>query len=100
MSRGERAAVEGLLTQLGPSLAIEIGSMEGASLRRVALHAGEVHSFDLQAPTLPMPDNVHLHTGNSHELLAPFLAELADAERNVEFVMVDGDHSPEGVRQD
>jgi hypothetical protein len=100
MSRGERAAIEGLLSALRPELAIEIGSMEGACLRRVASHATEVHSFDLQPPTLEQPRNVHLHTGDSHELLPQFLAELAEQERNVDFVVVDGDHSPEGVRQD
>jgi hypothetical protein len=100
MSLGERAAVEGVLAQLKPALAIEIGSMEGACLRRIAAHSQEVHSFDLQAPTLPMPQNVTLHTGNSHELLPRFLAELAEQGRNVDFVMVDGDHSPEGVRDD
>jgi hypothetical protein len=100
MSRGERSAVEGLLSQLKPKLAIEIGSMEGACLRRIAAHANEVHSFDLTPPTLAQPDNVVLHTGDSHELLAPLLAELAEQDRNVEFVIVDGDHTPEGVRRD
>ena len=47
-----------------------------------------------------MPDNVTLHTGDSHELLPPFLAELAEQGRNVDFVIVDGDHSSEGVRRD
>lgn len=100
MTLGERAAVEGVLAQLRPSLAIEIGSMEGACLRRIAAHAGEVHSFDLQPPSLAMPDNVVVHTGDSHALLAPFLAELAAQGRNVDFVLVDGDHSAQGVRQD
>jgi hypothetical protein len=100
MSLGERAAVEGVLSQLKPALAIEIGSMEGACLRRIAAHAQEVHSFDLAPPSLPMPDNVTLHTGDSHELLPAFLADLADEGRNVDFVMVDGDHTSEGVRKD
>jgi hypothetical protein len=100
MSLGERAAVEGVLTQLRPSLAIEIGSANGACLRRIATHADEAHSFDLQPPSLEMPGNVTLHSGDSHALLPAFLAELAERERNVDFVMVDGDHTPEGVRQD
>jgi hypothetical protein len=100
MSLGERAAVEGVLVQVQPALAIEVGSMQGACLRRIAAHSQEAHSFDLQAPSLPMPANVTLHTGDSHELLPTFLAKLAAQERNVDFVMVDGDHSPEGVRRD
>jgi len=100
MSLGERAAVEGVLAQLKPELAIEIGSAEGACLRRIAAHAGEVHSFDLVAPVGEPPDNVTLHTGDSHELLPAFLARLADQSKTVDFVLVDGDHTPEGVRRD
>jgi hypothetical protein len=100
MSLGERAAVEGVLAQLQPALAIEIGTAEGACLQHIAAHAGEVHSFDMVTPRLGAPGNVELHTGDSHELLPRFLAELAERSRNVDFVMVDGDHTPEGVRQD
>lgn len=100
MSWGERAAIEGVLSQLRPSLAIEIGSMEGACLRRIAAHAAEAHSFDLRPPSLPVPENVTLHTGDSHVLLPRFLDELAQQERNVDFVLIDGDHSAEGVRRD
>jgi hypothetical protein len=100
MSRGERAAVIGVLAALRPALAIELGSAEGAGLRETARYAEVVHSFDLTPPTLPQPDNVVLHTGDSHELLGPFLESIAAAGTNVDFVLVDGDHSPEGVRQD
>ena len=100
MSLGERAAVEGVLAQLKPGLAIEIGTAHGAGLRRIATYGDEVHSFDLTEPSLPVPDNVTLHTGDSHELLPAYLAEVAAQGRNVDFVIVDGDHSPEGVRRD
>jgi hypothetical protein len=100
MSIGERAAMEGVLCQVKPELAIEIGTAEGASLRRIAAHAREVHSFDLVAPSLELPDNVTLHPGDSHVKLPVLLAELAAEGRNVDFVLVDGDHSAAGVRQD
>lgn len=100
MSRGERAAVQGVLSQLAPSLAIEVGSAEGACLRQIAAHAQEVHSFDLHPPSLELPGNVTLHTGDSHELLPELLAALSEQGANVDFVLVDGDHTPEGVRQD
>lgn len=102
MSRGERAALEGVLSELNPRLAIEIGTAEGASLGRIAAHAAEVHSFDLFAAVLPATELAHvtLHTGDSHELLRPFLAQLAEAGCNVDFVLLDGDHSSEGVQRD
>ncbi len=101
MSWGERAAFEGLLTQRRPAIAIEIGGADGAALAQIARHAGEVHSFDVVAPHLPADRlaNVSFHTGDSHELLALTLAELAGAGRNVDFVLVDGDLSAAGVRR-
>lgn len=101
MAYGERAAIEGLLSVRKPSLAIEVGTAEGASLRRIALHADEVHSFDLIEPQFAnLGDHVHLHTGDSHMLLPQVLAEFAAQGRNVDFVLVDGDHSSDGVRRD
>ena len=102
MSLGERAAFEGVLVSLKPSLAIEIGTAEGGSLRRIASHSPEVHSFDLVAPDpeIAAIEHATFHSGDSHELVPAFLAELAEAGRNVEFVLVDGDHSAAGVRRD
>lgn len=102
MTFGERAALEGILSQLKPDLSIEIGTAEGGSLRRIAAHSAHVHSFDLVQPAeevraLP---NVTLHTGDSHVLLAEFLTELERSGTNVDFALVDGDHTAEGVRQD
>jgi hypothetical protein len=100
MSRGERAAVRGVLSTLKPRLSVEIGSAEGACLQELARYSGEVHSFDVTPPRLAQGENVVLHTGDSHELLPAFLAELAEQGRTVDFAIVDGDHSPEGVRRD
>ena len=102
MSFGERAALVGILADLRPGLAIEIGTAEGGSLTAIAEHAGEVHSFDLVDPQLPVAGrpHVHLHTGDNHQLLPQVLAEFAAAGRHVDFALVDGDHSPQGVRRD
>ncbi len=102
MSLGERAALEGVLSALAPSLSIEIGTAEGGSLRRIAAHSAEVHSFDLVEPDPETAKIEHatFHAGDSHALLPAFLTELAAAGRNAEFVLVDGDHSREGVRRD
>jgi hypothetical protein len=43
---------------------------------------------------------VCMHVGDSHELLPKVLADLAKDGRNVDFVIVDGDHSALGVRRD
>jgi Methyltransferase domain len=102
MSWGERAAMEGMLSALEPALSIEIGMGRGESLRRIAAHSGEVHSFDLVAPTSDLLelDNVQFHTGDNHHRLPELLRQLAQQGRNIDFVLVDGDHATEGVRRD
>ena len=102
MSYGERAVLEGFLTQIRPALAIEIGVAEGGSLRRVASYAEEVHAFDLVAAPEAVAglSNVRFHVGNSHELLPQALATFEENGRTVDFVFVDGDHSAPGVRRD
>jgi hypothetical protein len=102
MSLGERAAVIGLLAETRPRMAIEIGTAQGGSLRRLAEWSGHVHSFDLVEPDPPVREleNVTLHTGDSHALLPALLARLADEGTNVDFALVDGDHSAAGVELD
>jgi Methyltransferase domain len=100
MSWGERFALEGLLSQLRPRLAVEIGTAEGGSLMRIAEHCKEVHALDLVRTEAAVPENVELHVGDSREMLPALLADLAEHGRNVDFALVDGDHSADGVRAD
>jgi hypothetical protein len=102
MSFGERAVIEGVLAQLKPRLAIEVGTAEGGSLARIAAHSERVISFDLVEPHDRIKDlaNVELRTGDSHLLLARELERLAAAGEEVDFVLIDGDHSAEGARAD
>ncbi len=102
MTFGERAALEGILAQLRPATAIEIGTAEGGSLRRIAQHSQRVHSFDLVAPPPEAAgfENVTFHTGDSHLLLPELLGQLAAERVNVDFALVDGDHSADGAERD
>lgn len=102
MTFGERAALEGILSQLRPDLAVEIGTAEGGSLQRLAGHSGHVHSFDLVRPDPAVEEieNVTFHTGDSHVLLRQLLGELAATGQNVDFALVDGDHTADGVEID
>lgn len=104
MAFGERAALEGVLSQVQPKLALEIGTAEGGSLRRIAAHSAEVHSIDIDHDPVregdPLPDHVTLHTGSSAQLLSRLLDSFAQAGRLVDFALVDGDHSFEGVAAD
>jgi hypothetical protein len=103
MTPGERAALEGVVGMLKPSLSIEIGTHRGGSLEPISTHSQAVHAFDVvrhPEVTDERFPNVTFHIGNSHELLPEFLAQLATAGTNVDFVLVDGDHSAPGVQRD
>jgi Methyltransferase domain len=102
MSFGERAALEGLLVQLKPSFAIEIGTYEGGSLRRIAAYSRHVDTFDLDDLVADKHDlrNVTFHEGDSRTTLPPVLEHYAERRVQVDFVLIDGDHSPDGVRTD
>jgi hypothetical protein len=103
MAYGERMALEGLLSQLRPELTIEVGTAGGGSLRRLAAHSSEVHSVDIDpavAGVVAEIPNAHSHIGDSAQLLPRVLAELEAAGRNVDFALIDGDHSADGVRRD
>lgn len=102
MSFGERAALEGVLSQSKPRVAIEIGTYEGGSLRFLARHCEHVHTldlYDLVEDRSAFP-NVTFHTGDSKLLLPELLSELEAAGSEVDLALVDGDHSAEGVCSD
>jgi hypothetical protein len=101
MSHGERVTIEGLLAQIRPRLSIEIGTAKGGSLDRIAHYSEEVHTFDLteQVDHADFP-NVTFHLGDNHILLPRVLMGFEREGRNVDFVLVDGDHTASGVRQD
>ena len=100
MTLGERAAMEGVLAQRKPRLAIEIGTAEVDSLRRIGTHAEEVHSFGLATRQASVEEmsNVAFHTGDPHQLLSETLARFAEESRNVDFAFIDGGDSADGVR--
>jgi hypothetical protein len=103
MLPGERFALEAVLAQLKPKVAIETGIAEGGSLRRLAVHSDHVHAFDLLEQAARFGDeldNVTVHVGDSGETLPAALAALAEAGQHVDFAFVDGDHSYEGVIRD
>jgi hypothetical protein len=103
MQHGERFALDGLLAQLRPGLAIEVGTFEGGSLRRIAAYAEHVHAFDVDPKVAELAaefDNVTFHIGDSAQLLPRVLAGFERDGLQVDFALVDGAHTREAVRAD
>src|ERR1022692_4799560 len=96
MSFTERIVLEGLLDQIKPALAIEIGVAAGGSMRTMQYHAVVTDAFDLVAPELPLI-GVFFHQGDSKD---PLPAYLDSDDTPIDFALVDGDHSADGVMTD
>ena len=104
MSPSEQMAMIFLLEHLRPRVAIEIGTRFGGSLQVLSRYCERVYSLDLD-PEVPgrlagRHANVEYLTGLSDRTLPPLLDRLQEERAEVGFVLVDGDHTADGVRRD
>jgi hypothetical protein len=103
MECSERVAMIALLEWLKPSCSIEIGTREGGSLSVISKNSGKVFTLDLAADCIAAAShfpNAEFIAGPSPETLPGVLRTIAEQQLALEFVLVDGDHSEEGVRRD
>jgi hypothetical protein len=103
MNNSERLALTTLLSRHIPQCSIEIGTYKGGSLSLISQFSKMVFSIDID-PTLSEKfgffKNVTFLTGFSKVSL-PLLLKSLDFEKiPVDFILIDGDHSSEGVRND
>jgi hypothetical protein len=103
MENCERLAMMALLGWLKPACSIEIGTREGGSLAVIAANSGKVFTLDMdpdcQKAAQPFP-NAEFIVGSSQEKLPGVLRTIEEQHLSLEFVLVDGDHSEDGVRGD
>jgi hypothetical protein len=59
-----------------------------------------IYRSHLSHPALEKVRNATFHTGHCHALPPELLRELAEKQENVDSVLVDGDHSADGVERD
>jgi hypothetical protein len=92
-----------ILRELKPSAALEIGTYKGGSLQAIAHYSRRVISVDIDPSVGIQLGNrfptVDFRAGDSKTLL-PHLVEELNKGDGVDFVLIDGDHSTEGVRRD
>lgn len=104
MSPAEQMAMIYLLENLRPKVAIEIGTRFGGSLQVLAKFSERVYSLDID-PEVPMRmgnrfPNVEYLIGDSQTTLPKLLKKLQSESAELSFVLVDGDHTSDGVRAD
>jgi hypothetical protein len=104
MTRAERYCLTGLLKTLRPKVSLEIGTYRGGSLQVLSRYSEDVVSIDIDPATASnlrgMFPNVAFRTGDSRDILPDIVREINASDQEVGFVLIDGDHSDEGVRRD
>ena len=100
MQASERSAMIHILDTVKPDVSIEVGTFMAGSLRPIAAASREVHTFDIDRRIYDGLPNVTFHTGDSSETLPPVIHEINESNRELDFVLIDGDHSELGVRKD
>ncbi len=104
MTRCEQFTITSVLERLEPELSLEVGTYKGGSLQVLVRHARRVISVDIDpgVETLlsPMFPSVDFRSGDSRVVLPSLVEEINQRTDSLEFVLVDGDHSAEGVRRD
>jgi hypothetical protein len=104
MTGAERCTLIMLLNHRRPECAIEIGTADGGSLSVLSHFAKKVYSLDFDPSCCDRLghkfDNVEFITGRSQDTLAPLLKRLRESGTHIGFILIDGDHTMEGVRED
>jgi predicted O-methyltransferase YrrM len=103
MVNAEKIALLNLLSETRPEISIEIGTKKGGSLQLISALSSEVYSLDIDSEVLelqPVFPDVKFIVGDSKETLPALLNKLSEAGRQPDFILIDGDHSLEGVKSD
>lgn len=104
MVRTERICLLHLLKQFRPELSLEIGTYRGGSLQVLSRYSKEVISIDID-PNVELNlkglfGNVTFRSGDSSIILPEVIDEINSSDKRTGIVLIDGDHSEEGLRRD
>lgn len=103
MVNAEKIALLNLLNDIKPAIAIEIGTKNGGSLQLIAASSKSVFSLDIDPGVKELANtfkNVSFIIGDSKETLPKLLDDLSSSGQQPDFILIDGDHSLNGVKMD
>lgn len=103
MVNAEKIALLNLLNDIKPIISIEIGTREGGSLQLVSELSETVYSLDIDPSVKKLTQrfpNVNFIIGDSNQTLPALLNDLHSKNEQPDFILIDGDHSAEGVKRD
>ncbi|MFY9269043.1 MAG: class I SAM-dependent methyltransferase [Candidatus Manganitrophaceae bacterium] len=104
MTDAERGTLRALMSTLKPQCAIEVGVYRAGSLAILAEFCQKVYALDIdpycQSTYASQFPNVEFITGSSQDTLPGLIDRLQATGEGLDFVLIDADHSAEGVRRD
>lgn len=103
MMECERIALTGVLARVRPRGALEIGVYYGGSLSLAAQFCEFIIAVDIDPEVrqrFAVPGNVDLQIGSSLEMVPRALDRFEKLGIPLQYVLIDADHSVEGVRRD
>jgi len=104
MDTAEQMSLLAFVQRLQPECVIEVGSRFGGSMQVFSRYSKRVISCDIdttcQERLGPKYPNAEFITGPSQETLPPLLAKLQQEQVKVGMMLIDGDHSANGVQRD
>jgi hypothetical protein len=104
MTDAERLALTGLLAELRPEVSIEVGVYRAGSLSVLARFSKRVYALDIDPECEALFgktfDNVEFVTGDARETLPRLLDRIQREQDSLSFILIDADHSRDGVRRD
>src|SRR5271167_3677377 len=103
MMESERIALTGVLARVRPRGALEVGVYYGGSLSLAAQYSERILAIDIEPAVrnrFSVPDNAELLIGDSRELIPRALDRFVQLGLPLEYVLIDADHSADGVRRD
>ena len=99
----ERIALTGVLARIRPRGALEVGVYYGGSLSLASQFSEHILAIDIEPEVrnrFRVPANAELLIGDSREMIPRALARFDELGLPLEYVLIDADHSAEGVRRD
>ncbi len=99
----ERIALTGVLARMRPKVSLEIGVYYGGSLSLTSHFVEKIYAIDIDPAVrsrFACPANADLIIGDSNVEIPKLLKKLDTENTPLELVLVDGDHSQDGVRRD
>lgn len=99
----EKIALMGVLSRLRPKNSLEIGIYHGGSLSLTSQYVEKIYAIDIDPAVterFQVPPNAEILIEDSRTAIPKLFEKLEREGQSLSFILIDADHSTEGVRRD